>query len=110
MPGPRWGTIQTRHHWHGVKTGKPDWTYESHTLAATLTHPDADETFHVIFNAYWEPLNFEIPSAPSGKKWCRLIDTNLASPDDIVDEKNAVIINDNSYYAEKRSVILLMAK
>ena len=39
---------------------------------------------HLIFNAYWEPLDFELPPpAPTPRGWRRVIDTSLASPDDI---------------------------
>ena len=33
---------------------------------------------HGIFNAYWEPLAFELPPAPTGTSWRRCIDTALA--------------------------------
>ena len=38
---------------------------------------------HGIFNAYWEPLAFELPPPSNGQSWRRCIDTALPSPDDI---------------------------
>ena len=40
--------------------------------------------FHLILNAYWEPLTFQLPSLASNNSWRRWIDTSLVAPDDIV--------------------------
>ena len=39
---------------------------------------------HLIMNAYWEPLDFELPHEADREPWRRWIDTSLDSPDDIV--------------------------
>jgi glycogen operon protein len=44
--------------WHGVKLNAPDWSHQSHTAAATV--PLLGYMLHLIINAYWEPLQFEI--------------------------------------------------
>jgi glycogen operon protein len=68
-------------------------------------------TIHVILNAYWEPLDFELPvvadSAHDG--WRRWIDTFLDSPRDIVDWKDAPRVGGSMYRAEARSVVVLFA-
>ena len=47
--------------WSGVRVGSPDLGPDSHSVALTLR---ADEgALHLIFNAWWEPLDFELPSA-----------------------------------------------
>ena len=45
----------------------------------------------MILNAYWEPLDFELPPAGSGEgnAWRRWIDTTLESPFDIVEWQQA---------------------
>ena len=66
--------------------------------------------FHVILNAYWEPLEFELP--PPGEKdnaWRRWIDTSLESPQDIVDWEAAPLITNQTYPAGPRSVIVSFA-
>lgn len=63
--------------WHGVQVSCPDWLNDSHTLAFSLIDPSAQEQLHVIFNAYWCPLLFELPPLPDGKNWHRIIDTSL---------------------------------
>ncbi|MGD8518432.1 MAG: glycogen debranching protein GlgX, partial [Anaerolineae bacterium] len=73
---------QAQLQWHGVELRNPDWSYNSHTLAFTVQ--DRTGFFHLILNAYWEPLEFEIPSPPehSPNGWRRVIDTSLDAPDD----------------------------
>ena len=41
---------------------------------------------YLILNAYWEPLEFELPAVGDGggEPWRRWIDTSLESPQDIV--------------------------
>ena len=50
--------------WHGVELHRPDWGDSSHSLAFELVHADDPNThLYVVFNAYWEPLEFELPPA-----------------------------------------------
>ena len=45
-----------------------------------------------MFNAYWEPLDFELPVLGAGADpWCRWIDTALDPPNDICDWKSIMI-------------------
>jgi glycogen operon protein len=96
--------------WHGVKLGEPDWSAESHSLAFTAQTSDGHLLFHAILNAYWEPLEFELP--PRGTDdgpWRRWIDTSLDSPQDIVGWQDAPLVAGRTYRAESRSVIVLFA-
>jgi glycogen operon protein len=67
--------------------------------------------FHVILNAYWEPLEFELPSVADGVQhpWRRWIDIFLDSPHDIVDWEHAPVAPGHSYRAEAHSVVVLFA-
>ena len=59
-------------------------------------------------NAYWEPLEFELP--PPGKDnytWRRWIDTSLDSPQDIAEWQNAPAVTVRTYRAAPRSVVVL---
>ncbi len=71
--------------WHGVRLNQPDWGDHSHSLACTLRTIKGRFLAHLIFNSYWEALEFEIPSADENREvpWQRWIDTSLESPDDI---------------------------
>jgi glycogen operon protein len=92
--------------WHGVKLGQPDWSPDSRSLAFTLYHPPAREQLHVIVNAYWEALTFELPAvSQEDEPWRRCIDTFLDSPDDICDRANAPLVKDATYLVQPRSVV-----
>jgi glycogen operon protein len=66
--------------------------------------------FFFILNAYWEPLEFELPKLQDGSSWCRWIDTGRDSPNDIVHWQMAVAVKGASYRAEARSVVMLFTK
>jgi len=65
--------------------------------------------FHLILNAYWEPLDFELPAAGDGNPWRRWIDTALDSPSDIVEWQSSPLTTGSLYRAEPRSVVVLFA-
>lgn len=95
--------------WHGVRLGEPDWGWGSHSLALTAT--GRRHRFHVLMNAWTEPLTFELPSVgrPGARAWRRVVDTALAAPDDLVDPAEAPTVAASSYRAAARSVVLLIA-
>ena len=65
---------------------------------------------HVIVNAYWEALEFEIP--PPGDAhaaWRRIIDTSLDSPDDMCAWTDAPVVPALDLSVQPRSVVLLIA-
>ena len=97
--------------WHGVRLHEPDWRHSSHTVAFTARFTKERLFFHVILNAYWGPLEFELPSVANGGRhlWRRWIDTFLESPHDIVDWERAPSVPGHSYRAEPRSVVVLFA-
>ena len=95
--------------WHGVCLGEPDWGMDSHALAFSLRHPQAGEYLHIILNAYWEPLEFEIPPVGKDEAWHRIVDTSLNSPDDFYPLETAPIFSKKLYAVEARSAVVLMA-
>jgi isoamylase len=97
--------------WHGVKLRQPDWGESSHSIAFTIENCQAKLLFHVIFNAYWEPLDFELPGLDSAQNnpWRRWIDTALDSPHDIVEWQMAEPVPADVYRAKSRSVVMLFA-
>ncbi|EMI19822.1 glycogen debranching enzyme GlgX [Rhodopirellula maiorica SM1] len=94
--------------WHGVKLNQPDWGDASHCIAFGGEMPGAGIQFHFILNAYWEPLQFELP-ALGGNRWRRWIDTALDSPEDIVPWDEAPETVGDSYRALDHSVVMLYA-
>ena len=63
----------------------------------------------MIMNMYWEPLEFQLPAA-TGRRWYRVIDTSLASPNDIADPGQEQQIDGTTYRANDRSVVVLISK
>jgi glycogen operon protein len=98
--------------WHGVHVGRPDWSNDSHSLAFEAELREEGLCLYVILNAYWEPLNFDLPSLPGGGEnpWRRWIDTSLEFPYDIVPWLTAASLSDRSYQAAARSVVVLVAE
>ena len=62
--------------------------------------------FHLMLNAFWEPLNFAVPPVPEKTSWVRIIDTFLPPPRDIMDAPVDVVASD--YLVQPRSTVLLM--
>jgi isoamylase len=101
---------QARISLHGVKLNQPDWSDDSHSLALTFNSLEGRFFVHVILNAYWEPLAFELPplEGNSHEGWRRGIDTGLATPDDISDGPDGALrVPDGTYLTQPRSVVLL---
>ena len=101
---------QARRTWHGVKLGQPDWSYDSHSLAFSAHALKPKFSLYVIVNAYWEPLDFEVPPPDPGDAWRRWIDTSLDSPQDIVEWPSAPPVTAPTYRAGPRSVVALFAR
>ena len=104
-------TCQDPHiRWHGVRLEHPDWADNSHSLAFSLRHPQAGEHLHVMLNAYWEPLEFELPVLGHGDFWCRIVDTALPLPQTFCDLDVADPIRQDCYRVASRSTVVLMVK
>jgi isoamylase len=97
--------------WHGVKLNQPDWSECSHSIAFTVEIREEKLLFHVILNAYWEPLDFELPRLDNAGEnpWHRWIDTALDSPHDILELEKAESVPGYAYRAESRSVVILVS-
>lgn len=94
--------------WHGVRLNQPDWSEDSHTVALGGELQGEGLRFHLILNAYGEPLNFELPEI-EGVRWRRWIDTALESPHDIVPWSEAREIAEPLYRVADHSVVMLFA-
>lgn len=88
--------------WHGTKLNQPDWGYNSHSLAFTLKNPTYDHQLHIMINAFWEPLEFEIPSLHSRciESWHRLIDTSM-------DIQGSQSVEGKTIKVQERSIVIL---
>jgi glycogen operon protein len=96
--------------WHGVRLNEPDWNDNSHTVVAAVRLLGYRLSMHLIVNAYWEPLDFELPPLEDPREgWRRCLDTYFDPPDDICDLASAPRLQRSIYRAQPRSVALLFA-
>ena len=102
---------RARIQWHGVKLGQPDLSPHSHSVAMTAFSAGGQVAAHFIFNAYWEPLRFEIPALDpvSWLPWALWIDTALESPDDIREAGEQSLLDSPAYLVQPRSVVVFTA-
>ena len=87
--------------WHGTRLFQPDWGDASHSVALGAELKQEGLRFHLILNAYWEPLAFELPRLEAPGAWRRWIDTALDSPNDIVAWQTAPAVSGDTYRAER---------
>ncbi|HKM81217.1 MAG TPA: glycogen debranching protein GlgX [Candidatus Acidoferrum sp.] len=94
--------------WHGTKLNSPGWDNTgARSLAMTLAGFNGDADLHVMFNMFWEGLEFELPVVP-GRRWCLAVDTAQPSPHDIVDPGSERDVLGNTHRVEARSVVVLV--
>ena len=104
--------VQAAHKaWHGTKLNQPDWSDWSHSIALTARLIEEPILVHIIFNAYWEALEFDLPDAEAAATpWRRWIDTALDAPDDIVDWQQSSPHVGTTYPVQSRSVVVLFKR
>ncbi len=96
--------------WHGCRLNQPDWSDNSHSLAFTLRHPAANEQLHVMLNAYWEVLVFDLPRLALPSRWHRVVDTALPPPNDFCYPESAPPVDSYLYPVSSRSAVVLLCR
>lgn len=99
----------TKVRWHGVAVDEPDWAPNSRTLALSIRGAQTRSLMYMAFNAYHEPLTFNLPEVPN-RYWSRVVDTALPSPHDVVAPGNAEALSENSYELQPYSAVVMVAK
>ena len=94
-------------YWHGTELGAPDFSDESREIAYVIdgrftgredVAPKGDNDIYVAINGNDVATAFMIPPSPQGRRWKRVIDTALNSPNDIVAEDQGKVIAEGSRY------------
>jgi isoamylase len=96
--------------WHGIRLDAPDWGDQSHSLAATVALLGYRLRLHLMINAYWEALQFEIPALEAQEPWRRGIDTYRDPPEDFSGWADAPPVPGSTYLVQPRSVVILLAR
>jgi isoamylase len=101
---------ESKHALHGAKLNQPDWSPFSHSFAISGELKNEATFAHIMFNAYWEPLDFELPVLATGcPNWWRWIDTALDPPNDICEWNGEAHVPGATYRVGARSVVVLIA-
>jgi glycogen operon protein len=101
---------EQKHAWHGAKLNQPDWSPLSHSVAISGALKPEGVLVHFILNAYWEPLDFELPLLNDGtENWRRWIDTALDPPHEICEWNAEQAVSGSTYRVCARSVVVLIA-
>ena len=99
--------------WHGAKRMSAEWGPETRSVAMQWTQLNKDgtrEDLHFIAHAHWEDQEFELPDIGE-RKWLRLVDTALPTPQDIADEGHEFPLpSQESYPVKAGSVAIFVAK
>ncbi len=96
--------------WHGTRLGQPDWAEYSHSLAFSMCYPDANEHLHIMLNAYWQPLVFDLPPLDIHERWHRIVDTAVAPPRDFSYPDQSITVEGESYPVSPRSTVVLISR
>jgi glycogen operon protein len=94
--------------WHGVKLNQPDWSVTSHSLALGIHNKVNNKLIYAAFNAYWKPLEFELPPVAPSAPWKMVLNTSEPSPADILPYKEAPEFSASSCTVNPRSIVLLV--
>ena len=96
--------------WSGVAVGRPDLAFSSHSIALTIRANAG--VLHLMFNAWTEALDFELP--PLGvphDPWRRILDTNREAPHDVaLILGDADAIDTPTVSVESRSIVVLASR
>ena len=103
---------QAQFEWHGVRLNQPDWGEASHSLAIMARINEGRLRLHLMLNAYWEPLTFELPPSADGRRgrWRRVLDTAREAPEDILPWASAPSVQESVCIVQPRSLVLLLAR
>ena len=65
--------------------------------------PIHDDSFYMIFNAHYEPVEYCLPPKRYGSKWIKVIDTS----EDCISEDGIIFKNDAAITIASRSIVVL---
>ena len=69
-----------------------------------------DNDFYIMLNSSCQDKTVKIPAAIGGKKWYRVVDTSLPSPEDFLPAGEEEMLNRSVYVLPARSMAVLLSK
>lgn len=95
--------------WYGLVSAAPNWGEDSHFICCILQGSHNLPSCLVVFHACNKPNSWNPPPPPIGKKWHRIIDTSLASPEDFMEELSQAPPLISPYTLQGYSAIVALA-
>ncbi len=95
--------------WHGVKPNQPNWADWTRFFAVELgqfaadSGVDPDHEVFIASNGHWDPIKVELPAGD----WHLIVDTDLDSGKDIVEDENATKAGAVYELAPRSTIVLL---
>jgi isoamylase len=77
------GTELTEEQWNDPRAKCFGMLLDGRAQPSGIKQRGSDATLLIIFNAHHDVVKFTLPEVPEGKRWTRLIDTNLPAPPDM---------------------------
>jgi glycogen operon protein len=93
--------------WHGTLLDKPDWGPDSHAVAVAFHNYECNKMGYIAINSYRNKLTFQLPPIPDSSRWIRMIDTSLASPNDIAEVERGSEVMGSTYIVNPHSIVML---
>ena len=93
--------------WHGTTLQDPQWENNSSKQLSFTIGGNGDDSmdFHVMLNFNYFPLSFQLPSIENRKLY-RFTDTSI----DDASSSSMVLIEDDNYYVNPYSIVILIIK
>jgi len=101
---------RNRLEWHGIRLNKPDWSHNSHSLALSIHNRMNDMFIYVALNAYWKPLEFEVPPVSREHPWRLVLNSAEEPPGDIRTFEEAPEFTNRFLKVESRAVVTLVTQ
>ncbi|WP_035454902.1 glycogen debranching protein [Algoriphagus terrigena] len=96
--------------YHGVKLNATDWSDQSHAIAFSVESLSQKTSMHIMINAYFGTLEFEVPQiSQSGKTWRVWVDTGKAAPADIYEWGSGPEFAESHVSVEGRSIVIFVS-
>jgi isoamylase len=95
--------------WHGLEPNLPDWGGANRFLAYTLIDKGKGQHVYIAYNANFTSKRFTLPEPPEHKKWVRIVDTSLPSPEDFIAEPEKEVPLKATYTLQDHSAFLAIA-
>ena len=97
-------------HWYSPQGELPNWADPKAKQLACMIHEDAECTLYFMFNASDEVVDFRLPNILSKFQWYLTIDTSRESPQDLLDDGEAQLLdNQHTYHVNARTSVILLS-